>query len=269
MVTTNHACIRLTWNSANPRPENIETVEALECDHEEADTRLILHAAHANSSEDSVSVIVSPDTDVALIGISHALSIKGIVYMAISEQSTPTKNCKIFNLTQTARALQEERAGLPKAIIALHALTGCDTNSRLKDISTSQWWDLLGKSPDDVELLAEFGSTQRTPLSGENIQQIESFIHHIYEENDGKRKKGSLAPPPTTKLYPHIRRAWYQTSIWRRAKDKKINPPCPTEHGWKEEKGHFVIESDEQVEQPKNFEQKIEKENPAESNNGI
>lgn len=43
--------------------ETTEVVE-LECDHEEADTRLLLHAKHASDHGFSVVVTKSPDTDV-------------------------------------------------------------------------------------------------------------------------------------------------------------------------------------------------------------
>ena len=48
---------------------NVEEVPELECDHEEADTRMFVHAQHAAASLDVV-VIKSPDTDVFIIALA-------------------------------------------------------------------------------------------------------------------------------------------------------------------------------------------------------
>ena len=45
-------------------------VTALHCDHEEADTRMLLHAKHASRDARRV-VIQSPDTDVLLLCVTH------------------------------------------------------------------------------------------------------------------------------------------------------------------------------------------------------
>ena len=57
----------------------VEPVECLHCDHEEADTRLWLHAAHAGHNYDNV-MIKSPHTDVAIIGISVREKLVGNIF---------------------------------------------------------------------------------------------------------------------------------------------------------------------------------------------
>ena len=56
-----------------------EAVPALQSNHEEADTRLVLHAAHAGNGARSHVVIKSPDTDVALLAVAHSSQINGTV----------------------------------------------------------------------------------------------------------------------------------------------------------------------------------------------
>lgn len=46
---------------------NAADVPDLECWHEEADTHLLLHAAHAGQSSNMAVIIQSPDTDVAIL----------------------------------------------------------------------------------------------------------------------------------------------------------------------------------------------------------
>ena len=57
----------------------VESVECLYCDHEEADTHFWLHAAHANHNYDNV-MVKSPDTDVAIIGISVREKLVGNIF---------------------------------------------------------------------------------------------------------------------------------------------------------------------------------------------
>ena len=54
------------------------------CDHEEADTRLILHASNAAQTHSNV-IIISPDTDVFFVALNTSLVI----------------HCEIFFLTGT------------------------------------------------------------------------------------------------------------------------------------------------------------------------
>lgn len=50
----------------------VQDVPELHSDHEEADTRMLLHAAHAHGKGFKTIVINSPDTDVAIITLYHA-----------------------------------------------------------------------------------------------------------------------------------------------------------------------------------------------------
>ena len=56
-----------------------EPVEALGCNHEEADTRILLHANHICQSTENV-VIYTPDTDVLLIAIAASGQIPGSLF---------------------------------------------------------------------------------------------------------------------------------------------------------------------------------------------
>ena len=64
-VAVNNNCFRLS--SLDVQTVDSALVDALECSHEEADTRLLLHAQHAAESQPSSIVIHSPDTDVAVL----------------------------------------------------------------------------------------------------------------------------------------------------------------------------------------------------------
>ena len=112
-------CKDKCWNiehepGSAPTANNVDDVQS---DHEESDTRLILHGIHAASLHDDV-IIQSPDTDVAVLCIAFADQFHHIYFKSITRQ--------LFSITKLRSALP---APLPLVIIGLHAFTGCDTTS--------------------------------------------------------------------------------------------------------------------------------------------
>ena len=66
-VTIQDECWKLDSTMSQPVPE-------LKCSHEEADTRMILHAHHAGGT----CVIHSDDTDVQILLLSHSLPLESV-----------------------------------------------------------------------------------------------------------------------------------------------------------------------------------------------
>ena len=90
---------------------------ALYSDHEEADTRMLLHASHAAQTSDTV-IIKSSDTDVILLAIGHSFSINAHLLML-------TGTCK--HLKQISILAFKEHFGEKKctSLLGLHIFTGC------------------------------------------------------------------------------------------------------------------------------------------------
>ena len=94
----------------------IEECAELYCDHEEADTRLLLHAKHAAAVHDHV-IIRSPDTDVFIIMLGHKPAIPAAMYFdtGVGNQR------RILDLSRIHETLG---ADLCDALIGFHAFTG-------------------------------------------------------------------------------------------------------------------------------------------------
>ncbi len=71
VMTHGGYCHKLTSQNGRVIAEELTD---LQCDHEEADTRILLHAKHASSSTEQV-VIRSPDTDVAILACAFTHNI--------------------------------------------------------------------------------------------------------------------------------------------------------------------------------------------------
>ena len=88
---------------------------------EEADTRLYLHAAYAARTCSDV-IIVSPDTDVLVIGVSLQPLIAAHLYFHTGKGADLR--------TIDIKAIQESIGDdVSQALIGLHCFTGCDSVS--------------------------------------------------------------------------------------------------------------------------------------------
>ena len=97
-------------------------VPELECSHEEADTRMLLHAQHAANTGQASVIIRSPDTDVAVIACSLASQIQARLIF----QTETTQRMRYLDLTAIAASFGQ---GVATALIGMHSMTGCDTTS--------------------------------------------------------------------------------------------------------------------------------------------
>ena len=118
---------------------------------EEADTRLLLHAKDASAVCERI-VVQSPDTDVAMLCISH---VKDLGCKKLWFRTGVKDKVRLLPIHLIAQNLGTTLcASLP----AYHALTGCDTTSSLSGIGKKKSWEILKKSSDHQESLSEFGT---------------------------------------------------------------------------------------------------------------
>ncbi|KAJ8334734.1 hypothetical protein SKAU_G00403730 [Synaphobranchus kaupii] len=73
-ATCGETCYRL-------KKKDWKVVEELKSSHEEADTRMLLHANHASQNGYKTTVIVSEDTDVMILCLGHCKEINCAMYL--------------------------------------------------------------------------------------------------------------------------------------------------------------------------------------------
>jgi len=116
LVKTIIWCIKIT-------SDEWENVEALLCNHEEADTtRNMLHAKHISNYEYEGIVIVAYDTDVRRLAIAFSDHISIPIFQKCASQTRTI----YINLTAVSQNIEYS---LSKALLGLHGFTGCDTVS--------------------------------------------------------------------------------------------------------------------------------------------
>lgn len=210
---------------------SVERIVELDSDHEEADTRLILHAAHCCRTYEK-AIIWSPDTDVAVIGISHTESMNA--YFATGRG----KNQRLIHLNRIADAIGPEIA---RNLTAIHAFTGCDSTSSFYGKGKKSTYNVIKKenisdSFGQIGLSFDFSSSA-LPALQETVCKIYSTTCKNVADARYKLFCTSAAteqslPPSEDALTQHLKRVSYQTKIWRSALVPKIAPPSPAGHGW-------------------------------------
>lgn len=79
-VTVREKCYIISLGDSDDDPVRSEVVSILQSNHEEADTRLLLHAKHATATHERI-IIKSPDTDVFILSIAMQPSFPKELYL--------------------------------------------------------------------------------------------------------------------------------------------------------------------------------------------
>ena len=144
------------------------------CNHEEADTRLFLHALHCAQNGHHRILIRSVDTDVVVLAIAifHALSLDEL-WVAYGVK----KHYRLIPTHTIANSLGENKA---KALLFFHAFTGCDTLSSFSGIGKKTAWDTWTNFPDITDTFLSL-SQEPSSVSDENVCQLERFVTRLYD----------------------------------------------------------------------------------------
>lgn len=213
-------------------------VPALNSDHEEANTRMLLHAQHASQGAQKI-IIQSPDTDV-LLCVTHYVEIgTGELWFRTGVKDR-LRYIPAHKIALNLGPL------ICKALPAFHALTGCDSTSSLSRIGKRKAWKTISNNRVHQESLACVG--QSPDADKEAAKKAEAFICSLYTISNRtpatadkaryllfcqKAQNNLLLPQTSDSLLEHIKRANYQAYVWRKALVPRQNLPYPAGHGWK------------------------------------
>ena len=215
-----------TWSSID------RDVSGLESDQEEADTRIVLHARDATLRGSQQINVLSCDTDVFLLLTAHKPWLCDVLWMF---SGTARKKCYVpIHKIHVTKEIRE-------SLLAFHALTGCDTTSQFSGIGKKSAWTVFVKHHDLLKYLGEESIANDKVLSN-----AETFVCHLYNPNTDnvlinhereasfRRANKSLdsLPPTQNALFLHIRRAHFQTFIWKKALEPCPVLPSSEDNGW-------------------------------------
>ncbi|KAG7177316.1 hypothetical protein Hamer_G000627, partial [Homarus americanus] len=198
-------------------PPRKDTANLAPCNHEEADTRMMVHAADALECGHRRILIRTVDIDVVNLAVALA--------------------------NERSEALRTEKS---RALPVFHAIKGLRHGICLSGHSKKAAWATWNAFP---EVTTAFFSLASTPseLPDGVMSTLERFIVLLYDRTSTccdvnvlrkklfSRKSRSLEHLPLTRaaLEQHIKRAAYQSGhIWRQAAIAFVSLPSPCDWGW-------------------------------------
>lgn len=225
----------------------IDTDFIAPCTHEEADTRMFLHAKHAAIGGSKSINIVSSDTDVVVIGVAvfDDLNVDHL-WMTFGKG----KDLRWIPIHDIVRSLGPRSKALP----FFHAFTGCDTVSAFvgKGKKTAwQAWNVFENATEVFHCL----SSPCDNLTQSEIGVLEEFVVIMYDRssitnkvNDARldlfaRKQHPYngIPPSRAALVEHIKRSVLQAGhTWGQSLCKSQTLPSPSRWGWEKDSGVWV-----------------------------
>ena len=162
----------------------ITTIQELNSNHEEADTRMVLHANHASSDSNLIG-ISSPDTDVFVICLAFQHIINSyILFLTGVKNSRRTIDISAMakNIFVTLNLCEASKEMIMESLIGLHSFTGCDTTSEFGGGGKMKSLTLILKDQDYVETFSLLG--KEIHLQEELVLQIKRFVCHMYGWKD-------------------------------------------------------------------------------------
>ena len=216
-----------------------ETHHHLEpCSHEEADTRVILHAADCARSRLLKVLIRTTDTDVLVLAIAHFHKIEAAeLWVAFGSGKT----FQYIPAHDIADFLGPEKAW---ALLAFHAFTGCDTVSFFAGRGKKTAWSTWKTYPEATQAFLAIMDRQVTE---DTIAVLQRFVVLMYDRSSTlttvdaarqtlfARNSKSLEniPPTEAALRQHILRTVLQSGhVWGQSLKKDPHLPSPANWGW-------------------------------------
>ena len=223
------------------KPELHDLDSLSPCNHEEADSRMLLHANHAALCGGHLKILIrTVDTDVTVLAISFALTM-GPEYEIWLAFGTG-KHFRHLPTHEIAIGLGPTKA---RALPMFHALTGCDTvSSFVGHGKKTAWttWNVLPQLTDAMLTLSRAPSD----IQEDVMRTIERFVILMYDRTStctdidkAQRKlfakKTNVKQIPSTRaaLEQHVLRTTYQGGhVWGQALLATPALPSPTSWGW-------------------------------------
>jgi len=232
VVTLDHAVVTI--------PVLADATALSPCSHEEADTRLILHAADAAARGMNRIVIKTVDTDVVVLAVANKQ------HMRCEELWIAFGSGKHFRYIATHEIAASLGPDKCSALPVFHAISGCDTTSSFAGKGKKTAWETWNSFPAVTAAFLELSACPSL-VSDSSFTAIERFVVLLYDrmssssEVNVTRKqlfaqKGRTLdniPPTQDALFQHIKRAAYQCGfVWGQCLIANPVLPSPSKWGW-------------------------------------
>ena len=213
------------------------------CSHEEADTRIFVHAKHAVMEGNQTLMIKANDTDVVVIAISILPSLQELGLQKLWIAFGQGKHLKWIPIHDIVSSIGPEKTS---GILFFHAFTGCDVVSAFRGKGKKSAWQTWNVCNDASGVFSKLSKYPPT-VGDEDIENLEKFVIAMYDRSSiakcvddarlelfaRKQKSYQSIPPTQAALVQHLKRSAYQAGcIWSQATVCQPEILSPADWGW-------------------------------------
>ncbi|CAG2233318.1 unnamed protein product [Mytilus edulis] len=231
------------------RNDTISDCLCLFSTQEEADTRIILHALHAdkqfgNSNVRGRIVIRCSDTDVLVLCVHyfHHLQHTDQLWLLMGTVTSGRDGRRYIPVHDLCSSLSNITC---KILPSAHALTGCDTTSSIFGIGKKSVYKLLKTSSEDLSDLMQLAQSDLDV----SISASRKLVARLYDpkgkykscQNNLNKLRVRLAtskdsalvrlPPSEASFKQHVLRACIQAKVWMTSHEAKRHIGSPYDFG--------------------------------------
>ena len=213
----------------------------LKSDQEEADSKMLVYCKYLLCHPLTRIILSSPDTDVLVICCYH----QTCCLTMLQEFWFKTGVANRRRYIPVHEISSNLGSSFTKMLPAFHTITGCDSVSSLNGVGKKGAFQSLKQNQDDILDLFEFGDNPVLDVSSPSTEACVRLVCSFYEKGNTyninelryrlftqKSKSGEKLPPTLDALILHLKRACYQTFIWKSACQPILNLPSPVSNGW-------------------------------------
>lgn len=214
----------------------------LPCNHAEADSRIILHLAHASRQGHRNAYVRTVDSDVVVLAIAFFEQLNlSKLWIGLGSG----KNYRDIPIHDLQLQLGPARS---KALPLFHALSGCDTTSQLLGCGKKTAWAAWQSMPEMTDVLNTIMESPETfAIDSAHMKKLERFHVLMYSKtcsaatvNEARKDLFShgarsleAIPPTQAALFEHIKRSILQACfIWKQSASCHQNIPDFGQWGW-------------------------------------
>ncbi len=200
---------------SSPQVSDVQFISP--CSHDEADTRIILHAAHCVQCSHRNVLIRTVDTDIVVLAISFfdKMQTAKTLYVAFGT----SKHFRYIPIHEIADSLGPLKC---RALPMFHAITGCDTTSSFAGKGKKTAWEAWQACPPVTDALLVLSDRPQV-VSDICFQEVERFVVVMYSRacekslvNEARRELFTSGrsmdniPPTQDALFQHVKQSVLQ-----------------------------------------------------------
>ena len=221
---------------------NLDSLD--KCFHEEADTRIFVHARHATEEGSKTIMIKANDTNILVIAQSIFPSLQDLGLQQLWVTFGHGQSLRWIGVHDLYNHVGPEKT---KGILFFHAFTGCDTVSAFRNKGKKTAWQTWDVFPEASPIFAKL--SQYPPILDDgDLEILERFVVLMYDRSSTvasvdearfdmfarKQRPYEAIPPTKAALLQHAKRAAYQAGcILGQSTQPQPKAENPADWGWK------------------------------------